>query len=178
MPLLPKRAGGDRLFRGASVPRFQAFAPAEPRAPAAAPRPLTRHLLITRAVPTTVLSHLPSATSSLIASQPSPVPGAILSAAELLDPTIVQAKKITRAQPAGLKFRLALGGQGAVGGQGNFHSTPPPPRPEFIEAVTPEEDVEMQVVEDVPASPKKVKKEKREGESPKKKRVKKEAVGA
>lgn len=147
-------------------------------ATSAAPRALSRHLLITRSLPASVLSHLPSATSSLIASQPSPVPGAILSAAELLDPAAAQAKKVARVQPAGLRFRLALPGQGAVGGRGEFHSTPPPPRPEYVEPVTPAEDVEMlpPAVEaaDEPASPKKVKREKREGESPKKRKVKKE----
>ncbi|KAL8278460.1 hypothetical protein RQP46_009150 [Phenoliferia psychrophenolica] len=158
VPLLPKHAAGDKLFQ--------------------APRPLTRHLLITRSVPAGVLSHLPSSTSSLIASQPSPVPGAILSAEELLDPTVAQAKKIVRAQPAALKFRIALGGQGAVGGRGDFQNVPVVKEAEELAAevkmvVDGGEDVEAPATP-VASSPKKAKKEKREGESPKKKKVKAE----
>lgn len=71
-----------------------------------------------------MLSRLPSATSSLIASQPSSVPGAILTAEELLDPIKNQKDKnnklVQRVQPAGLKYRIKVAGQGAVGGRGEF----------------------------------------------------------
>lgn len=100
-----------------------------------APRPILHHLTIQRSLPSSILSHLPSATSSLIASQPSPVPGAILSATELLDPKAISAKRVVRAQPEGLKFRIALGGAGAVGGKGEFDNKP---------VAEEEEDVEME----------------------------------
>ncbi|GAA6006367.1 hypothetical protein JCM11491_004929 [Sporobolomyces phaffii] len=103
LALLPKKSAGNKLFQ--------------------APRPIAKTLTIRRALPA-ALANLPSAASfshsTLIASQPSPVPGAILSAPELLDPVAIAHKKTTRSQPAGLKFRLELGGMKAVGGQGKY----------------------------------------------------------
>lgn len=81
----------------------------EPDPSLTAPRPITHSLLITQVLPANVLDHLPSASSSLIDSQPSPVPGAVLSVAELLEKN-GSAKKPRREQPAGLKFRLAVAG--------------------------------------------------------------------
>ncbi|GAA5875402.1 hypothetical protein JCM16303_000612 [Sporobolomyces ruberrimus] len=105
LPLLPKKSAGNKLFQ--------------------APRPISKTLSIRRALPS-ALANLPSAASfshsTLIASQPSPVPGAILSAPELLDPVAIAQKKTTRAQPSGLKFRLDLGGMKATGGKGQFNN--------------------------------------------------------
>ncbi|GAA5835097.1 hypothetical protein JCM3766R1_006867 [Sporobolomyces carnicolor] len=105
LPLLPKKSAGNKLFQ--------------------APRPISKTLTIRRALPT-ALASLPSAASfshsTLIASQPSPVPGAILSAEELLDAKAIAAKKTTRSQPSGLKFRLELGGMKAKGGEGKYNN--------------------------------------------------------
>ncbi|GAA6064687.1 hypothetical protein JCM10212_001606 [Sporobolomyces blumeae] len=106
LPLLPKKSMQNKLYR--------------------APRPISRTLTIRRSVPATLAS-LPSAASfahsTLIASQPSPVPGAILSTEDLLlDPAEIahKKKKVARAQPSGLKFRLDLGGMKGRGGQGRY----------------------------------------------------------
>ncbi|GAA5978399.1 hypothetical protein JCM5350_001152 [Sporobolomyces pararoseus] len=103
LPLLPKKSAGNKLFQ--------------------APRPISKTLTIRRAPPAAV-ADLPSAArfkhSTLIESQPSPVPGAILSAPELLDPVAIAQKKTARPQPAGLKFRLELGGMKAKGGEGKY----------------------------------------------------------
>lgn len=68
--------------------------------------------------------------STLIQSQPSPVPGAILSAEELLNPDLAAARKrqvrgdAERVQPSELlKERMdAFAGLGAQGGKGQFHN--------------------------------------------------------
>ncbi|KAM0753916.1 hypothetical protein T439DRAFT_322803 [Meredithblackwellia eburnea MCA 4105] len=94
-----------------------------------APRTVSQNILITRSLPGplgTAASTLPGAPkhSTLISSQPSPVPGGVLSAEELLDPSTTSAqeklKTKQRDQPAGLRMRLQLGGMGAVGGKGKF----------------------------------------------------------
>lgn len=139
VPLIPNHKKNDALYQS---------------------RALSKHLFIQRSVPSNVLSHLPSATSSLIASQPSPVPGAILSAEELLDPKIVQSKKIRRVQPAGLKFRVKMGGMGYEGGNGNFDA-----RKEAVPELTVEEataDEGMDVDKVVIPKAEEVKKEKKE----------------
>jgi hypothetical protein len=147
-----------------------------------------------RSVPATILSHLPSASSSLIASQPAPVPGAVLSVAELRSGSGQEKKKV-RQQPPGLRFRIDLGGMKAKGGQGLYDNKPEPvvvPEPVVMESpkkkskkavVEPaegEEDVEMADgdadVNGEETKVKKVKKEKQVKEEKKGKKVKKEKV--
>ena len=84
----------------------------------------------------------------------------------------MQAKKITRAQPAGLKFRIALGGnQCEEGGKGDYNSPLPPSGLASADMVVDSAD-DGPAVEPIPQ---KVKKEKRaDGDSPKRKKVKKE----
>ncbi|GAA5900325.1 uncharacterized protein JCM6883_002809 [Sporobolomyces salmoneus] len=185
LPLLPKKSAGNKLFQ--------------------APRPISKTLTIRRALPV-ALANLPSAASfthsTLIASQPSPVPGAILSADELLDAKAIAAKKTQRSQPSGLKFRLELGGMKAKGGEGKFdNGVVLEPREVIrrVEEPAREQDQEMNdiagsegavAVEDDDEEKqrqkeeKKAKKEKKrkekeegggEGKSPKKKKVKTEA---
>ena len=115
-----------------------------------APRPISRTLTIRRALPA-ALANIPSAASfthsTLIASQPSPVPGAILSAPELLDPVAIAQKKTTRSQPSGLKFRLQLGGMKEKGGEGKYNNAVelgPREFPRPIETEVSGEDEEMQ----------------------------------
>lgn len=79
-------------------------------------------------------------------------------------------------QPAGLAFRIALGGQGPVGGRGDFHNEPPAPRevPMDVDVARVEDEEvvpEVRVEEESPK--KKEKKVKSEGESPGKKKHKK-----
>ncbi|KAI5477820.1 hypothetical protein MNV49_005904 [Pseudohyphozyma bogoriensis] len=167
VPMLPKKSAGGKLFQ--------------------APRPLTHNLIMTRTVPTSVLSHLPSQSSSLIATQPSPVPGALLTADELLRPTDadVIAKKGSRVQPAGLKFRLALGGaSGIKGGQGSYKHEPAVVRERFGDALpiiadddamegVETQETEVKAEEDEAKKERKKSKKSRDGsESPKKKKVK------
>lgn len=151
-----------------------------------APRPITRSLIVTRSLPTSILSHLPSATASLIDSQPSPVPGAILSHDELLKPEVIKAKKIVRPQPDGIKFRIALAGMGAVGGRGTFHNEgvvvealQPQvlPREDEVDGVAPMEGVEGDVMQpDAAVVVKKEKKKSKKDPSERKsKKVKREA---
>ena len=167
-----------------------------------APRPISRTLTIRRALPA-ALANIPSAASfthsTLIASQPSPVPGAILSAPELLDPVAIAQKKTTRSQPSGLKFRLQLGGMKEKGGEGKYNNAVelgPREFPRPIETGVSGEDEEMKDgegaaeekdedeeekkrrKEEKKAKKEKKRKEKEEGggeKSPKKKRVKVEA---
>ncbi|ORY56428.1 hypothetical protein BCR35DRAFT_355612 [Leucosporidium creatinivorum] len=152
VPLLPQKSKGDKLF--------------------AAPQPLTHHLVITRALPPSITSLRPSSTlsSTLIASQPSPVPGAILSATELLQPEVVAAKKLKREQPEGLKMRILLPGMRAVGGQGQFDNPPEaviPARLEREEEGEPEVKMDVDEEETEVKSPKKEKKAKKEKKSKK-----------
>ncbi|SCV66938.1 BQ2448_5584 [Microbotryum intermedium] len=102
-----------------------------------APLPVSRHLYITRSTDPT---HLPSLSnphseassqaSSLIASQPSPVPGALLTSSQLLqNPTSDEIQRLLsrkqRIEPQGieLKYRPILSGtRGIVGGKGMYHS--------------------------------------------------------
>ncbi|GAA5931331.1 uncharacterized protein JCM15063_001436 [Sporobolomyces koalae] len=184
LPLLPKKSAQNKLFQ--------------------APRPISQTLTIRRALPS-ALASLPSAASfshsTLIASQPSPVPGAILSAPELLDPVAIASKKTTRSQPAGLKFRLELSGMGQQGGQGQYHNgVVLEPRENLLVSSVDdatgeggEEDQEMATTDDVTqgleqqeeaeirrkkeekkAKKDKKRKEQEQGETPKKKKVKAE----
>ncbi|GAA5978821.1 hypothetical protein JCM11641_003574 [Rhodosporidiobolus odoratus] len=164
VPLVPRKREGNKLYQ--------------------APRPVTHTLVINRALPPSVLSAssavLNEGHSTLIASQPSPVPGAILSAEELTDPSAAAKKRASvlgdkkRTQPEELlKFRLDLPGMKAVGGQGKYHNPPSP-----VEEAAPlegdaevggEEDVEMAAPvaeeaadEDEKARKKREKKEKKE----------------
>lgn len=125
VPLLPCKSRGDKLY-----PSTQ---------------PLARALVITRHLPSSLSAHKPSSLrpSSLIASQPSPVPGAVLSSKELLDPTAIEAKKISRDQPAGLKMRINLGGMARQGGLGAFHNPPVAPVPVTKQQQSGQEDTEM-----------------------------------
>ncbi|BGP53928.1 hypothetical protein JCM8202v2_001500 [Rhodotorula sphaerocarpa] len=116
VPLLPRKSQGNKLYQ--------------------APRPVSRTLTITRTMPASVvastavlLSHN-DGHSTLIRSQPSPVPGAILSAEELLNPDLAAERKrqvrgdAERVQPSELlKERMgAFAGLGAQGGKGQFHN--------------------------------------------------------
>jgi hypothetical protein len=142
VPLLPCKSRGDKLYQS--------------------PRPLTQSLIITRHLPASLSSHQPSSLrpSSLIASQPSPVPGAILSSQELLDSSAIAAKKVAREQPPGLKMRIHLGGMSAQqGGQGLYHHPPTPsPHPSAqpsstagVPALDEASDVEMASNDDASA---------------------------
>ncbi|GAA5965271.1 hypothetical protein JCM8115_002231 [Rhodotorula mucilaginosa] len=116
VPLLPRKSQGNKLFQ--------------------APRPVARTLTITRALPpsivasTSALLHHNDGHSTLIQSQPSPVPGAILTADELLDADLAAKRKrqvrgdAQRDQPTELlKFRMgAVAGLGAQGGKGKYHN--------------------------------------------------------
>ncbi|GAA5947264.1 hypothetical protein JCM3765_001596 [Sporobolomyces pararoseus] len=184
LPLLPKKSAGNKLFQ--------------------APRPISKTLTIRRAPPAAV-ADLPSAArfkhSTLIESQPSPVPGAILSAPELLDPVAIAQKKTARPQPAGLKFRLELGGMKAKGGEGKYDNgivlgprevirRVEEPEEETVGgdeemndaeiaegAVEEDEEEKKRKKEEKKAKKEKKRKEKEEGgeKSPKKKKVKTEA---
>ncbi|GAA5996406.1 uncharacterized protein JCM10292_007586 [Rhodotorula paludigena] len=139
VPLLPRKSHGNKLFQ--------------------APRPFARTLTLSRALPASVLStahtsHLvPSSTthSSLIVSQPSPVPGAILSADELLDAREAARRKEAirgkgaRDQPHDLiRFRLGNlgGGSGVEGGKGRYHNPLPAVQVDLSEPVAAEEGAE------------------------------------
>lgn len=78
-------------------------------------------------------------------------------------------------QPAGLAFRIALGGQGPVGGRGDFHNEPPAPRevPMDVDVARVEDEVVVPEVRVEESPKKKEKKVKSEGESPGKKKHKK-----
>ncbi|KWU46505.1 hypothetical protein RHOSPDRAFT_31963 [Rhodotorula sp. JG-1b] len=116
VPLLPRKSQGNKLFQ--------------------APRPVARTLTITRALPpsivasTSALLNHNDGHSTLIQSQPSPVPGAILTADELLDADLAAKRKrqvrgdAQRDQPTELlKFRMgAVAGLGAQGGKGKYHN--------------------------------------------------------
>ncbi|GAA5862206.1 hypothetical protein JCM8547_007771 [Rhodosporidiobolus lusitaniae] len=117
VPLVPRKKEGNKLF--------------------AAPRPIAHTLLITRALPSSVLASTSSLASlnaghsTLIVSQPSPVPGAILTASELLNPAQATKKKEKvlgkggRTQPSELiKFRLDLAGGKGEGGKGRYENKP------------------------------------------------------
>ncbi|BGP13913.1 hypothetical protein JCM10213_002556 [Rhodosporidiobolus nylandii] len=172
VPLVPRKTRENKLFQ--------------------APRPIARTLLINRALPPSVLASTSALQtfnnghSTLIASQPSPVPGAILSAEELLDTSKGAAKKAEvlgtkgRAQPSELlKFRLDLAGNKGEGGQGHYHN-PPPPRAEqpFVSAAAVAEgeaageDVEMGEAqpEEAELEVKKEKKSKKDKEAKKERR--------
>ncbi|GAA5957937.1 hypothetical protein JCM21900_005561 [Sporobolomyces salmonicolor] len=162
VPLVPRRSQGNKLYQ--------------------APRAISRTLLITRALPPTIasLASQPASHSSLIASQPSPVPGALLTAAELTDPAAIALKKTARVQPEGLKFRLNLPGMGAKGGEGKWSNGVVLENREAVVRASAvaqegEGDVEMNEAADEEAEkkPKKSKKDK-EGKSPKKKKAKTE----
>ncbi|SGY41184.1 BQ5605_C003g02480 [Microbotryum silenes-dioicae] len=119
-----------------------------------APLPVSRQLYITRSTEPT---HLPSLThphseassqaSSLIASQPSPVPGALLTSSQLLQPPTSDEiqRLLSRKQrivPEGieLKYRPILSGtRGIVGGKGTYHSAGVHLKKHLVH-----EDVEMQ----------------------------------
>ncbi|GAA5874295.1 hypothetical protein JCM3774_000933 [Rhodotorula dairenensis] len=185
VPLLPRKSQGNKLFQ--------------------APRPVARTLTITRALPASVVASTSALLthndghSTLIQSQPSPVPGAILTAEELLDADLSAKRKrqvrgdAQRDQPAELlKFRMgAVAGLGAQGGKGQYHNPVEPivivDREQLLGELAGEEavagDVEMEAAatEDDEAARKREKKEKKrakakeEGVSPKKKKVKTEA---
>ncbi|GAA6026966.1 hypothetical protein JCM8097_006001 [Rhodosporidiobolus ruineniae] len=176
VPLLPRKSKDNKLFQ--------------------APRPISHTLTLQRSLPASVLSSAASLTSlnaghsTLIISQPSPVPGAILSAEELLNPADGAKKKEAvlgkggRTQPSELlKFRLDLPGMKGVGGKGTYDNKPseaemrgvliasgreeapepetaPKPEEEAAEA----EDVEMAEAGAEEASPKKEKKSKEKKE--------------
>lgn len=168
-------------------------------------------MTITRALPASVVASTSALLnhndghSTLIQSQPSPVPGAILTAEELLDADLSAKRKrqvrgdAQRDQPAELlKFRMgAVAGLGAQGGRGKYHNPVEPvvivEREPFLGDLAGDEpvsgDVEMEAAaepaagatEDDEAARKREKKEKKrtkakeEGVSPKKKKVKTEA---
>ncbi|BGP46142.1 hypothetical protein JCM10450v2_001982 [Rhodotorula kratochvilovae] len=181
VPLVPRKSQGNKLF--------------------AAPRPIARTLTIQRALPAAVLANpttahlLKTSHSTLIASQPSPVPGAILDADALLLPprAIAERKEAVRGAKARdqpeelLRFRLGnFGGMGAEGGKGLYHNpmsavplregtAPPAAEAEGEDAEM--ADAEAPAGEEEQVAVKKVKKEKKEkrrksegGESPKKKK--------
>ncbi|GAA6057660.1 hypothetical protein JCM3770_000285 [Rhodotorula araucariae] len=178
VPLIPRKSQGNKLF--------------------AAPRPIVHTLTIQRALPPAVLANpttahlLKTSHSTLIASQPSPVPGAILTADELLlaPREIADRKEAVRGakgrdQPDELlRFRLGnFGGMGAEGGKGLYHNpvSAVPLREGTAPPEAAREDAEMAdaepAVDDAAAVAKKVKKEKKDkrrkseaGESPKKKK--------
>ncbi|BGP22918.1 proteophosphoglycan ppg4 [Rhodotorula toruloides] len=118
VPLLARKSHGNKLYQ--------------------APRPISRTLTITRALPSSVkstaasLSELNDGHSTLIISQPSSVPGAILTADELLDPSKAKKRKEQirgdgeRDQPDELiKFRAEgclPGTSGREGGKGRCHN--------------------------------------------------------
>ncbi|GAA5901489.1 hypothetical protein JCM8208_001816 [Rhodotorula glutinis] len=117
VPLVPRKSHGNKLFQ--------------------APRPIARTLTLQRALPAGVLTNpttahlLKTSHSSLIASQPSPVPGSILDAdALLLEPAeIAHRKEAVRGKGARdqpdelLRFRLGnFGGMGPEGGKGRYHN--------------------------------------------------------
>ncbi|KPV75998.1 uncharacterized protein RHOBADRAFT_53000 [Rhodotorula graminis WP1] len=117
VPLVPRKSHGNKLFQ--------------------APRPIARTLTLQRALPAGVVTNpttahlLKTSHSSLIASQPSPVPGSILDAdALLLAPAEIAARKEAvrgkgaRDQPDELLvFRLGnFGGMGPEGGKGRYHN--------------------------------------------------------
>ncbi|GAA5835456.1 hypothetical protein JCM9279_004545 [Rhodotorula babjevae] len=117
VPLVPRKSHGNKLFQ--------------------APRPIARTLTLQRALPSGVLTNpttahlLKTSHSSLIASQPSPVPGSILDAdALLLAPAEIAIRKEAvrgkgaRDQPdVLLRFRLGnFGGMGPEGGKGRYHN--------------------------------------------------------
>ncbi|BGO97807.1 Proteophosphoglycan ppg4 [Rhodotorula toruloides ATCC 204091] len=118
VPLLPRKSHGNKLYQ--------------------APRPISRTLTITRALPSSVkssaasLSELNDGHSTLIISQPSSVPGAILTADELLDPSKAKKRKEQirgdgeRDQPDELiKYRAEgclPGTSGREGGKGRYHN--------------------------------------------------------
>ncbi|GAA5833230.1 hypothetical protein JCM11251_005180 [Rhodosporidiobolus azoricus] len=180
VPLVPRKSQGNKLYQ--------------------APRPIAHTLVINRALPSSVVASASAASafnnghSTLISSQPSPVPGAILSATELTDASAAKKKKDAvlgtngRTQPEELlKFRLHLPGMKAVGGRGEYNN---PPTAEEMEAYSQsqlpvefaapvaedkaEEDVEMgeaPIAEEVP-SQEGVKSEGEEGKKDKKKKEK------
>lgn len=181
VPLLPQKSKGDKLFAGQSFPSIVfLLVEADSSLWITAPQPLTHHLVITRALPPSITSLRPSSTlpSTLITSQPSPVPGGILSSTELLQPEIVAAKKLKREQPEGLKMRILLPGMRAEGGKGHFENAPEVVVPARLErAVEAEEETEvkMDVDEEVEAEVKSPKKEKKAKKEKKSKKVKAEA---
>jgi hypothetical protein len=140
VPLLPRKSQGNKLFQGerkTSLSTLRTSATELTRSlRLAAPRPVARTLTITRALPpsivasTSALLHHNDGHSTLIQSQPSPVPGAILTADELLDADLAAKRKrqvrgdAQRDQPTELlKFRMgAVAGLGAQGGKGKYHN--------------------------------------------------------
>ncbi|GAA5888152.1 hypothetical protein JCM6882_000299 [Rhodosporidiobolus microsporus] len=185
VPLVPRKSQGNKLYQ--------------------APRPIAHTLVINRALPPSVLASTSAASSfnnghsTLISSQPSPVPGAILSAAELTDASAAKKRKeqvlgkTGRSQPSELlKFRLDLPGMKAVGGRGEFNN---PPTAEEMEAMSQRqalaeavevsvvvaEDVEMgeapggEVVEDAAQAEEKKEKKRSKDKGEKKRKEKGEA---
>lgn len=136
-----------------------------------APRPISLALNLTLRPPPSVLPNA-SALSSLIASQPDPVPGSILSAADLLDPVAIQAKKRVRTQPPGLRMRLQLPGTRAdVANVPSGAAQPAAKAPVAVDA--------MEVDEPVAVAPPVVgAKEKRSKEEKAERKAKKEAKKA
>ncbi|GAA5977987.1 hypothetical protein JCM10908_004187 [Rhodotorula pacifica] len=180
VPLLPRKSQGNKLFQ--------------------APRPVTRTLTITRALPafivasTSALLNHNDGHSTLIQSQPSPVPGAILTAEELLDADLSAKRKrqvrgdAQRDQPSELlKFRMgAIAGLGAQGGKGKYHNPVEPivivEREQLFGdlAATAEGDIEMAEGQDgaVPAGAEEYEEAARKREKKEKKRAKAKEEGA
>ncbi|KAK4053704.1 hypothetical protein OIV83_001360 [Microbotryomycetes sp. JL201] len=102
---------------GSEMQSFVALLPKH----SAAPRAIVKSLVVTRHLPINIASK--RASSSLIASQPSPVPGAILTADELLLPNVVAEKRIVREQPAGLKMRASMPGLSSKANVSNLQET-------------------------------------------------------
>lgn len=180
VPLLPQKSKGDKLFAGRSSISLRSpvpFAVADFEPSPTAPHDLTHHLVLTRSLPPSITSLRPSSTqpSTLITSQPSPVPGGILSSTELLQPEVVAAKRLKREQPEGLKMRILLPGMRAVGGKGQFDNAPEAAVPARLEQVEAEEaEFKMDVDEKEPEV-KSLKKEKKAKKEKKSKKVKAEA---
>ncbi|KAM0792190.1 hypothetical protein ACM66B_004887 [Microbotryomycetes sp. NB124-2] len=142
--LLPKHSAGDKLYQ--------------------APRSITKSLVITRHLPANIASK--RASSSLIASQPSPVPGAILTADELLLPEVVKEKKVVREQPAGLKMRASMPGLSS--------STKVQPKDKEDEQRVREMDVDVEPVAKKSKQDRKDKKEKKDKKDKKDKKARKD----
>lgn len=138
VPLLPRKAHGNKLYQGEFHAETKVSVLLAHCRTCSAPRPISRTLTITRALPTSVkssaavLSELNDGHSTLIISQPSPVPGAILTADELLDTSKAKKRKEQirgdgeRDQPGELiKYRAEgclPGTSGREGGKGRYQN--------------------------------------------------------
>jgi hypothetical protein len=128
-----------------------------------APRPIARHVIITRSLPDSVLSYRPSATSSLIA-QP---------ATKKQKKVEVIAQKSGRVQPAGLKFRLCLAGMGVGSGTINpLNRVAPVIVEKDVEMMDDEVKVEVEVKEEESEEKVREKKQKRKEKKESKKEKK------